>query len=32
MRTLCRKLERSCSKRSDRRNDDEEGVGALKGN
>ena len=31
MRMFYRKLERSCSKRSDERND-EDGVGALKGN
>ena len=31
MRMFCRKIERSCSKRSDGRND-EEGVGGLKGN
>ena len=31
MRTFCRKLERSCSKRGDERNE-EEGVWALKGN
>ena len=27
MRTFCRKLERSCSKRGDRRNEEEGGMG-----